>query len=104
VLILIVFVLLLVLGVANANGHADSVDLFGRRFDYVPVALVMLYSFAFGALCIGIFTLVSEIQLRTRLFRQRKEMDALMDELRALRNAPLETGEAKPAATEGGEQ
>ena len=60
-----------------------------------PVAFVMLYSFAFGALCVGIFTLVSEIQLRSRLYRQKKAQDALMEELRALRNAPLE-GEYPP--------
>lgn len=107
-LILIAFVLLLILGISNAGGHADAVDVFGRRYDYVPVALVMLYSFAFGALVIGIFSVVSEIQLRTRLHRQRKEMDALMDELRALRNAPLESSEEPvslvPFDGEGGGQ
>ncbi len=92
-LILLAFVLLLILGVSNAGGHADAVNVFGRSYDYVPVALVMLYSFAFGAIVIGIFSVVSEIQLRTRLHRQRKEMDALMDELRALRNAPLDSDE-----------
>ena len=92
-LILLAFVLLLILGVSNASGHADAVNVFGRVYDFVPVALVMLYSFAFGAIVIGIFSVVSEIQLRTRLHRQRKEMDALMDELRALRNAPLQSDE-----------
>jgi hypothetical protein len=93
----------MVLGWSNTNAWVD-VNVFGRVFEQQSLALVMLYAFAFGAICIGVFSLVSEIQLRTRLHRQRKEMDALMDELRALRNAPLETGEAKPAATGGGEQ
>jgi len=68
----------------------------------------MLYSFAFGALCVGIFSFVSEIQLRSRLYRQKKSQEALMEELRALRNAPLEgeyppkPASERPDSTDGG--
>ncbi len=102
ILILVAFILLSVLGWSN-TGTDTTVQVFGRTFYDVPVALVMLYSFAFGALLIGLFALVSEIQLRARLYRQRKEMEALTDELRALRNAPLDAVKpAVPAATDGG--
>lgn len=90
ILVLIVFILLLVLALMNA-GEPATVWVFGTTFEQVPLALVMLYSFSFGAVCIGIFTLVTEIQLRGRLRRQRREIDALLEELRAFRNAPLET-------------
>lgn len=88
ILILIAFVILFTLGWQNQT--AVDVQVFGRTFYNVPLAFVLLYSFAFGALCVGIFTIVSEIRLRTRLHKQHKEIEALTDELRALRNFPLE--------------
>lgn len=97
ILILLSFVLLFVLGWQNVQ-ELTTVRVFHRTFFAVPVAFVMLYSFAFGALCVGIFTIISEIQLRARLSRQRREMDALTEELRALRDAPLHSGTTPPAA------
>ncbi len=90
VLILLVFILLLILALMNAQETA-IVRVFHATFEQTPVAFIMLYSFAFGAVCIGVFTLVSEIHLRARLRRQHKDIDALMEELRAFRNAPLES-------------
>ncbi len=94
ILILLAFVVVLVLALTNSQTLTSAV-VFNKTYNDVPVAFVMLYSFAFGALCVGIFTLVSEIQLRSRLYRQKKAQEALMEELRALRNAPLE-GEYPP--------
>ncbi len=88
VLIVIAFVVLLVIAVENTS-FMTEVHIFGREFRNVPLALVMLYSLAFGAACVGIFTLISEIRLRTRLHRQRREIEALTEELCAFRNAPL---------------
>lgn len=88
VLIVVAFVVLLVIAVEN-SAFTTEVHLFGREFRNVPLSLVMLYSLAFGAACVGIFTLISEIRLRTRLHRQRREIEALTEELRAYRNAPL---------------
>jgi len=94
ILILVAFVVVLVLALNNSRTLTNAV-VFDKTYYDVPVAFVMLYSFAFGALCVGVFTVVSEIQLRSRLYRQKKAQDALMEELRALRNAPLE-GEYPP--------
>ncbi len=88
ILILIAFVILFILGWQNQE--TATVNVFFRTFYDVPIAFVMLYSFAFGALCVGIFTIISEIRLRTRLRNQQKEIEALTEELRLLRNAPLE--------------
>ncbi len=90
ILILLVFILLLILALMNMNETAP-VWLFGRTLEDVPVTLIMLYSFAFGAVCVGIFTLVTEIQLRNRLRRARRDAEALLEELHAFRNAPLGT-------------
>ncbi len=89
VLILVAFVLLLVLTLTNAQ-ELTTARVFGLVYQDVPVAFVMLYAFAFGALCVGIFSIISEIQLRSRLRRLRKDIDALTEELAAFRNAPLE--------------
>ena len=97
ILILLAFVVVLVLALTNSQTMTNAV-LFNKTYYDVPVAFVMLYSFAFGALCVGIFALVSEIQLRSRLYRQKRTQDGLMEELRALRNAPLE-GEYPPKPT-----
>ncbi len=88
ILILLVFIILFILGWQNQL--TTTVQIFNQRFYDVPLAFVMLYSFAFGAICVGIFTIISEIRLRNRLRRQRQEIDALTEELRLLRNAPLE--------------
>jgi uncharacterized integral membrane protein len=98
ILILVAFVVVLILALTNSQTTTTAV-VFHKTYADVPVAFVMLYAFAFGALCVGIFTLVSEVQLRSRLFRQRKDMEALTEELRALRNAPLE-GEYPPRPPE----
>lgn len=94
ILVLLAFLVVLVLAITNSQTMTNAV-VFTKVYTDVPVAFVMLYSFAFGALCVAIFSAVSEIQLRSRLYRQRKTQDALMEELRALRNAPLE-GEYPP--------
>jgi uncharacterized integral membrane protein len=97
ILILISFIVVLVLALTNSQNTATAV-VFNKTYDDVPVAFVMLYAFAFGAVCVGVFTLVSEIQLRTRLHKAKKEREGLMEELRALRNAPLDSYTPAPAA------
>ncbi|MGQ9678808.1 MAG: LapA family protein [bacterium] len=89
VLVLVAFVILFILGWQNTQSTA-TVQVFWQTFYEVPIAFVMLYSFAFGALCVGIFTIVSEIRLRRKLHNHRVEIEALTEELRTLRNAPLE--------------
>ena len=93
ILILLAFVIVLVLALPNAKQPVE-VTIFFRSYQ-ATLAEVMLYSFAFGGILVGIFTAVSEITLRSRLYRQKKTQDVLMEELRALRNAPLE-GEYPP--------
>lgn len=98
ILTLIVFIALLVLALMNAQ-EITTARVFHATFRDVPVAFIMLYSFAFGAVCVGVFTLVSEIQLRTRLRRQNRNIEALTEELRAFRNAPIEDIAGGPGET-----
>ena len=98
ILILVAFVILFILGWQNQT--PATVRVFFRTFYEVPIAFVMLYSFAFGALCVGLFTIISEVRFRSRLHRQRQEIDALMEELRALRNAPLDVILTRPGTSQ----
>jgi uncharacterized integral membrane protein len=93
ILILLAFIVVLLLALPNAQ-QAVEVKVFFRDY-YATLAEIMLYSFAFGGVVVGIFTVVSEITLRARLHRQRRELEALTEELRLLRNAPLD-GEYPP--------
>ena len=102
VLMLVAFIIVLMLALPNAQ-YPVEVRVFLKTYN-TGLAEVMLYSFALGALLVGIFTLVSEIQLRARLHRQRREMESLTEELRLLRNAPLEgeLSERRPGRDEDG--
>ncbi len=85
VLILIIGFLLVFLSLQNYN-KMTSVQIFHRQYYNISLSIVMLYAFAFGLLTIGIFAVIDEIRLRTRLHQQKKEQDALFEELKALRN------------------
>lgn len=89
ILILTVGFLLVSLLIQNAQ-FSTSVRVFHRQYENIPLSVVMLYAFGFGLLTIGIFAVISEIRLRTRLHKQKKEKDALYEELKALRNFAID--------------
>jgi cytochrome c biogenesis protein CcdA len=88
VLILIIGFLLVFLSLQNYN-IITTVQVFHRQYYNVSLSIVMLYAFAFGLLTIGIFAAIDEIRLRSRLHKQKKERDALFEELKALRNISI---------------
>ena len=94
VLILIIGFLLIFLSLQN-SGYTTTVQVFHRQYDNISLSVVMLYAFAFGLLTIGIFAVIDEIRLRSRLHKQKKEQDALLEELKALRNLSIGLGEEK---------
>lgn len=94
VLILIIGFLLVFLSLQNYNVFT-TVQVFHRQYDNISLSVVMLYAFAFGLLTIGIFAVIDEIRLRSRLHKQKKEQDALFEELKALRNLSIGLSEEK---------
>jgi uncharacterized integral membrane protein len=90
IIVFIVGILLIVLALQNSN-YVSDVKVFYRVYQQLTLSIIMLYAFAFGLIVAGFFWLVSEIKLRTELRRQKKENEALLSELTALRNLPLET-------------
>ena len=89
IIVFIVGILLIVLALQNSN-YVSDVKVFYRVYQQLTLSIIMLYAFAFGLIVAGFFWLVSEIKLRTELRRQKKENEALLSELTALRNLPLE--------------
>ena len=94
ILILIIGFLLVFLSLQNYNVFT-TVRVFHRQYENISLSVVMLYAFAFGLLTIGIFAVIDEIRLRSRLHKQKKERDALFEELKALRNLSISLGEEK---------
>ncbi|MCX8015539.1 MAG: LapA family protein [candidate division WOR-3 bacterium] len=89
--IIVVFIIgiLLIIFALNNSTQIVQVDVFGKSYEK-PLSLIMLYAYVFGIVTIGFFWLINEIKLRTELRRQRKENEALLAELTALRNLPLD--------------
>lgn len=94
VLVIIIGFLLCVLALQNYS-ELTNVKLFHRYYGNVSLSIVMLYAFAFGLLTVGVFAVIDEIRLRTRLRKEKKEKDALYEELKALRNLALDWEEKK---------
>lgn len=95
IIVFIVGILLIVLALQNSSNYIQNIKVFNQTYDQMSLSIIMLYAFAFGLIVAGFFWLVSEIKLRTELRRQKKENDALLSELTALRNLPLETEQKK---------
>lgn len=89
IIVFIIGVLLIVLVLQNAI-PVEKVKVFYKEYYNIPLAVVMLYSYIFGLITAGLFWLVNEIKLRSQLRKQKKENEALMSELVALRNLPLD--------------
>jgi uncharacterized membrane protein YciS (DUF1049 family) len=94
VIILVGVIAFLWITVNNAGQHVDFV-FFTKSFESLSLNLLMLIVFALGmvfSFCIFIF---NEFQLRHTISRQQREVERLERELSALRNLPLEEGEAE---------
>lgn len=90
-LIFVVIVIGFLIGFVVLNSQPRvSLDLFGQKFDNLPLSLVCFYSFAAGMIFILVFALADDIILRRNLHRARKDNADLKKELDALRNLPFE--------------
>ncbi len=78
-----------VLVLLNTRETVGTVRVFWQNYYNVPLAVVMLYAYALGLLTVGIFAAISEIKLRREIQKEKKEKEALMEELHDLRNLPL---------------
>lgn len=79
---------LTILGIQNGNTITDVV-IFTRSFNDVPLTLVMIEAFALGIIVTIIIAGINELRLRQRLWELEKKNKELTEEIKALRNVPL---------------
>lgn len=96
-IILLGVIALLWLGMQNAGENVDF-RFFTRDYPALDLNLFMLLVFVTGMVFSFLIAVVSEVQLRTKMAQQRREIARLERELAALRNLPLD--DAEPAPTE----
>ena len=90
-LIFVIIVFAFIVGFMMLNlDHKVDIDIFGKKINDVPLAMLSLYSFIAGMLFVFIFALADGIILRNNLHRLNREHRALRKELDALRNLPFE--------------
>ena len=94
VIILVGVIAFLWLGVTNAGQRVDYV-FFTKSYESLDLNLLLLVVFAAGMVFSFLIFMFSEFQLRNTISRQKREVDRLERELAALRNLPLEEGEAE---------
>ncbi len=75
------------------GGQSVDVNVFGKVYHNIPLSLMILYSFLFGIISMGLLAFINEIKLRRELSRTSREMKKMKEELDTLRNLPLEKGE-----------
>jgi len=94
-LILAVLFVLIVFGVKNMELVTLRFSL-SNFFSYeaqMPVFVVVVISIFAGALLAGLIGLVDQLRLHGRIRKQKKSIDRLENEVKSLRNLPLEEEE-----------
>jgi uncharacterized membrane protein YciS (DUF1049 family) len=94
VVILVGVIAFLWITVNNAGQTVDFV-FFTKSYQSLSLNLLMLIVFALGMVFSFFIFVFNEFHLRHRISRQQREMERLERELAALRNLPLEDGEAE---------
>lgn len=94
IVILVGVIAFLWIGMSNADQNVDF-SFFNKEYPGLSVNMLMLLVFAAGMVFSFLILVFSEFQLRHTIGRQRKEIVRLERELAALRNLPLDEGEAE---------
>ena len=103
-LILVVFFVLIIFGAQNMEPITLQFS-FLNLFSYeasMPLFLVVVIAVFSGAALAGLIGLADHIRLRSQLRKQRKSVTRLEDEVKSLRNLPLEEeseGNINPASS-----
>lgn len=93
----IVIVLILLLGFAAQNASPKvPIHLLNKHYSSVPMILVAYLAFVVGALVCFIFTIFQYFRMQGDLFQERKRNKRLTEEIKALRNRPLQEVEESP--------
>lgn len=87
----IVVVLILLLGFAVQNAYQRvSINILNKQYANVPMILVLFVAFVLGILVWFVFTIFQYFRMQGDLYQERKRNKRLTEEIKALRNRPLQ--------------
>ncbi len=72
------------------NGRASEIRLPGATYTDLPLTFVLFAAFALGMFLAFVLTLVNLLKGKATMGKLTREIQSLKQELRALRNLPLE--------------
>ncbi|HZI89411.1 MAG TPA: LapA family protein [Candidatus Polarisedimenticolia bacterium] len=87
---LVIMVAVVGFAILNVNGRASEIHFPGVTYVNLPLTIVLFASFALGMFLAFVLTLFHHLKGRATLGRLTRENESLRQELRALRNLPLE--------------
>jgi len=87
---LAIMVLVVGFAILNVNGRASEIRLPGVTYANLPLTFVLFAAFALGMFLAFLLTLVNLLKGKAAMGKLTRELESLKQELRALRNLPLE--------------
>ena len=88
---IITMVILLIMAFAIQNSYQRvSVNLLNHRYENIPLVLVLFEAFVVGILFWFVISIAQFIKLHGVLSKQRRENRKLIEEIRTIRNMPLQ--------------
>jgi uncharacterized integral membrane protein len=87
---LLIMIAVVGFAILNVNGRVTEVKLPGAAYVDLPLTLVLFGAFVLGMFLAFVMTSVHYLKGRAAIGRLTRENQSLKEELRALRNLPLE--------------
>ncbi|HYQ95925.1 MAG TPA: LapA family protein [Candidatus Eisenbacteria bacterium] len=87
---LLIMIAVVGFAILNVNGRVSEIHLPGVTYVELPLAIVLFAAFALGMFVAFLLTLVNHLKGRAAMGRLSRENQSLKQELRSLRNLPLE--------------
>jgi len=87
---LLIMVAVVGFAILNVNGRASEIRFPGATYVDLPLTVVLFAAFSLGMLLAFLLTLIHHLKGRAAMGRLSRENQSLKQELRALRNLPLE--------------
>jgi len=87
---LLIMVAVVGFAILNVNGRASEIHFPGATYTDLPLTVVLFAAFALGMFLAFLLTLVHHLKGRAAMGRLTRENQSLKEELRALRNLPLQ--------------
>ena len=87
---LLIMVAVVGFAILNVNGRVSEIQFPGATYTDLPLTVVLFAAFALGMFLAFLLTLIHHLKERASMGRLTRENQSLKEELRALRNLPLQ--------------